>query len=204
MKNNLTAFLDRCWPHLVLLVAILLTTLAITCSADEIQSTAAPKSLPLPAAMLVAKADADIAKVRKSLVDALTKAQADETRKGSLDGALAIKAKIEELSRDLPTKAVATAVEPHSSRDVILYAEDNFGGQGTVVRAFNAVTEVYTIGFPNDGLRSIKVPAGVTVVVYEGNLGGGASQEITHDMPTLQGVAALGMTSFKILHTPTP
>jgi hypothetical protein len=107
-------FLDKFGPHLALLVAILLTTLALTCSADEILGTATPsvnKPLPMPAAILVAKADQEIVKVRTALVESLKKAQADATKKGDLDGALSIKAKIEQVSADLPAKPAPVTIE---------------------------------------------------------------------------------------------
>lgn len=145
------------------------------------------------------KADADIAKVRHTLVVALTAAQDSATRKGNLDQALAIKQEIEKQEKLVPGGvAKELLVEAHSSRDVIFYAQANFQGQATIVRTFGTVTDAYVIGFPNDGLRSIKVPKGITVTVYEGNLGGGAAQEITQDMAELSGVAALGMSSFKL------
>ena len=113
MRSFLASVLDKFGPHLALLVAILLTTLAITCGADEVNATSAPpKTLPMAAAILVAKADQEIVKVRTALVESLKKAQADATKKGDLDGALSIKAKIEEVSKDLPAKAAAPAAPP--------------------------------------------------------------------------------------------
>ena len=111
MRSFIASFLDKFGPHLALLVAILLTTCAL-CAEDVNATAAPPKSLPMPAAILVAKADQEIVKVRKTLVESLTKAQADATKKGDLDGALSIKAKIEQVSADLPAKAVPVIPPP--------------------------------------------------------------------------------------------
>jgi len=43
--------------------------------------------------------------IRKALIAALTKSQAEATKKGDLDGALAVKARIAEIEKDLPAKA---------------------------------------------------------------------------------------------------
>ena len=63
-----------------------------------------PSKLPADAVRLLAKADADIAVIRKALVAALQKSQEAATKKGDLDGALAVKAEIERANGQIPTK----------------------------------------------------------------------------------------------------
>lgn len=105
-KGRFLYFASILWPHFFLICAISLTTLLIMCCGSETsQDVASPKTLPMSAAILVAKAEAEIVKVRTALVESLKKAQADATKKGDLDGALSIKAKIEQVSGDLPAKA---------------------------------------------------------------------------------------------------
>lgn len=50
-------------------------------------------------ALVQQKADAEIIKLRQALIDSLMQSQKDITKKGDLDTALAIKAKIEEVSK---------------------------------------------------------------------------------------------------------
>jgi hypothetical protein len=74
--------------------------------ADE---AAPPSKLPADAAKLITKADADIAAIRHTLVTQLQKSQEAATKKGDLDGALAVKSAIEEMSKLLPVKPKAVA-----------------------------------------------------------------------------------------------
>lgn len=192
--------------HLLGLLVLLMVGLAH--GADTLDTTS-PGSVTIPpnVAMMVQQADADVMKAHATLLLKLRKEQDVATRKGNLELAMWLKARVQFL-QDNPTLGttgmvwdvdVAKAAGEHSSRDVIFYTEPDFKGQATIVRtALNSIMEVGMISFPNDGLRSIKVPDGYAVTVYEADFGGGASQVITHDMPEFTTPAALGMTSFRI------
>jgi hypothetical protein len=62
----------------------------------------------------------------------------------------------------------------------------------------DSILTVASVGFPNDALRSIKVPEGVVVVVFDGDDGGGNATRITSDTPDLTGSSAAGMTSLMV------
>ncbi len=162
--------------------------------------------LPNDVVALLNAYDKDVAKIQNDAAVAtqlrtdklkplLIKAQEAATKKGSLDVALAIKSEVEKLDKGDEKVAKNDA---HSSRDVILYVQPDFKGPGTIVKDLDNVIEVYKIHFPNDGLRSIKVPSGFEVIAYSGDLGGGDAYSITGDMADLTGTTALGMTSFII------
>lgn len=188
MKIPLISLLREFRWHLIAILILL--TVRAQIPAEEVAAI----HIPTAVYALIDQADADVAKVHAALAVKLSKEQAIATKKGDLELAMWLKAKVESLQ----PKQAQEAGE-HSSRDVILYPEPNYKGQGVTVRTFNSVIDAYTVSFPNDGLRSIKVPEGYTVTVYEGNLGAGQAQDLTHDIPELSGVAALGMTSFKIV-----
>lgn len=185
-----------------LLAILILLTIRANVHAEE---QTAP-TLPTSVTMMIQQADADVMKAHATLLLKLRKEQDVATKKGDLELAMWIKERVDYLQKN-PTLGttsmiwdvdVTKAAGEHSTRDVILYSEPNFKGQGVTVKTLGSVVEVYQINFPNDGLRSIKVPEGYVVTVYEGNLGAGASADLTHDMSELTGAPALGMTSFKI------
>lgn len=197
------------------LLSILVLLVACLAHGADTLDTSAPPSVTIPSsvAAMIQQADADVMKAHATLLLKMRKEQDVATRKGNLELAMWLKARTQFL-QDNPTLGttgmvwdvdVAKAAGDHSSRDVIFYAEPDFKGQATVVRAaLNSIMEVNMISFPNDGLRSIKVPAGYAVTVYEADFGGGASQVITHDMPEFTTPAALGMTSFRISKSRDP
>lgn len=92
-----------------LFILMLLLSFLSATSADE---SPPPSKLPADAAKLLTKADADIAVIRKALVAALQKSQEVATKKGDLDGALAVKAEIEKLSGLMPAKPRLPAEPP--------------------------------------------------------------------------------------------
>lgn len=61
--------------------------------------------LPPAAQTMLDKANADMAKVRQGLIRDLSKAQETATKKGDLDGAMAIKAEIEKQSKEVNATA---------------------------------------------------------------------------------------------------
>jgi len=196
----------------------LLISLGVILTLTSIHSLGAAESigaealkLPADAAALmqgyetdVAKLEADCAKSVAAKADALriklTKAQEGATKKGDLDGALAIKAAIEKLSTEDSQKSSPgdKPALPHSSRDVILYAQVGFKGPGTILKQFDVIIDVYKLPFPNDGLRSIKVPAGMEVVTYAGDAGGGAEYVINGDVSDLTSTPAIQTTSLML------
>lgn len=93
-----------------------------------------PSKLPADSAKLLVKADADIMVIRKTLVVALQKSQEIATKKGDLDGALAIKAKVEELTKQIPVPVKAAA-------PVISVQKATWGGEigGPTTRDVTAV-----------------------------------------------------------------
>jgi hypothetical protein len=86
--------------RLILLLALFLISSLL--GADEAPP---PSKLPPDAVKAVAKADADIVAIRRALIVQLQKSQAEATKKGDLDGALAVKGKIEEIGKEVPAKA---------------------------------------------------------------------------------------------------
>lgn len=81
---------------------LLLCLITLPLLADE---SPPPSKLPADAAKLIAKADADIVAIRKTLAAALQKSQEAATKKGDLDGALAVKGKIAEITGQIPAAA---------------------------------------------------------------------------------------------------
>jgi hypothetical protein len=92
--------------RLILLLCLLLISPLL--GADEAPP---PVKLPPDAVKALAKADADIVAIRRALIVQLQKSQEAATKKGDLDGALAVKGKIEEIGKDLPGKAAPAPVE---------------------------------------------------------------------------------------------
>lgn len=156
----------------------------------------------------ITRAAAEVVAERRKLVQTLGKFQKDETKKGNTSEALAIKQTIDALTAQLEESSAASIAgvkaspvkpaEPHSSKDVILYPLPDFKGGPVIVRQFGNIINVSTLGFPSDGLRSIKVPLGVTVTVFEHEDGGGDSLELTYDLASLMGTKALKTTSLMI------
>ncbi len=132
----------------------------------------------------------------------LQKAQDVATRKGDLDTALAIKAEIGKLGKGngvdpIDNDALANKAQG-PSKDVTFYVQTGFNGPGTIVKQFETILDVSNVGFPNDALRSIKVPVGYEVIVYQNEKGGGLMTTITKDTADLTNTQATGMSSFLI------
>jgi hypothetical protein len=135
-----------------------------------------------------------------ALIPKLTKAQDTATKAGKLEVSLAIKAKIDEYRKQVDE---ITALRPapkvvSTSKDVVLYAQPDFKGPGTIVKQFDTIIDAYKISFPNDGLRSVRLPAGYVLVTYADNLGAGTECTIATESADLTGTQALGMTSFMV------
>lgn len=188
MKNPIFSLLREFRWHL-LAILILLTVRA--------QVPAEEGAIHIPTAVyaLIDQADADVAKVHAALAVKLKKEQDMATKKGDLELAMWLKNKIEALGGSASTGE-------HSTRDVVFYTAPNYKGQSAVIRMpMDKVININLANFPDDSLRSIKVPAGVSVTAYADMDGKGQSTEITQDIPEIHDLPALGMTSFKITKT---
>jgi len=175
--------------NLILTFLVLLITGPAFCEDTE------KTKLPDDAASALADFDKAVAAKTKELRAKLEKAQEAATKKGNLDGALAVKAAIEKLPKDSDAPAPKSK---STSKVVTLYTLPDFKGQSVTIKDYNVVMDAHAIGFPNDALRSIKLPAGCTLVVYQNEAAGGASLEVTEESSDLTGTTAVGMTSFMI------
>lgn len=160
-----------------------------------------PKPLPADAQAAIDAFDKAVAREQAALVTKLQKAQEAATKKGDLDAALAIKARIEALPKtEQPVVSFGseTQATPSISRSVVLCSLPDFKGKTVIVKDYETIINVQKVGFPNDGLRSIRLPTGWTVTVFEHENGGGNSYTIGSETADLNGTPAVGMTSFMI------
>lgn len=110
----------------------LMMVLVLSCFCGLISAA----DLPPAAQTMLDKANADMAKVRQGLIRDLSKAQETATKKGDLDGALAIKAEIEKQSKEV--NATADLLAP-ANPIVGKWSRNNkvweFKADGTVVES---------------------------------------------------------------------
>lgn len=183
-------------------LALLLLSLTLF-AADEVLT---PDALKLIAKAtddvteIEAKALASKASVLDALIPKLVKAQEAATKGGKLEASLAIKAKVDDYKKQL---ADIMALRPapkkvSTSKVVTLYGLPDFKGPSVTIKQFDTVIDVQTAGFPNDALRSLRLPAGYTFVVYASEKAGGESYEIDEESADLSGTPATGMSSFMI------
>lgn len=138
---------------------------------------------------------ADLGKLNSDLLFKLRPLQGTLERSGDANGAAAVQAKINELEAEMRALAEARAAaekEPVTppltgTFTVIVYAEENFKGDSVRLRVPFEISgpqdrEKHDIA--NDGISSIKVPEGVEVILYDGELAG-RSINVTEDMPFL-------------------
>ncbi len=166
--------------------------------------------LPPEAQKLVAAFDADATKLRADaeaavekkaalLANQLQLVQEKLTKKGDLDGAMAVKAKIAGLSKgEVEKPALPTHDDTVGGKYVVLYNEVNYGGTSIKVQIPCSPSNVVALGFPNDALRSIQVPQGVTVHLYENENGGGVEWAVKESVADLTGSPRVGTTSISI------
>ncbi len=187
----------------ICLFALALLTTPFTCAAES--------KLPADAAKLVEVFDTDAAKIRADaekavdkraaeLTAKLQKAQDAAMKRGDLDGANAIKAAIEKAGGKEPLAEAkstnkAPAHDDTGGRYVVLYNEVDYGGTKVKVPVPTDISQVTTLGFPNDALRSIQVPVGVVVKLYDSDMGGGAETTITESTSDLTPITHAGTTS---------
>lgn len=102
-----------------------------------------------------AKADAEIGKIRQGLIVTLTKAQAAVTKKGDLDGANAVKGKIDALEKLMPDLLTETKiqVDPSKFKSYGVKAWDNLPVEAKLI----ATTEAgpYTL---EEGEEAVIIP----------------------------------------------
>ncbi len=139
--------------------------------------------------------------MRKALIATLTKAQDKVLKSGNLDAANAIKAKVAEIEKltgpgDLLATTPAAPEAAHTSKVVMLYPLPDFKGTPVIVKTTNVITDFTAVGFPNDALRSIKVPAGMTVILFESENGSGRSTTLSEDTAQVGNVGGSGASSF--------
>lgn len=165
-----------------------------------------PVLLPADVQAVLTDYDAKIAKAKADVVVKLQKAQEAATKKGNLDLAMTLKAKVAEFSgTEEPTKPKAK--QPATYRDetggkyVVLYNETDYGGLKVKVPVPTDTTEVTALNFPNDALRSIQIPAGVTVRLYDGDMGGGSETDLTESTADLTPLTHIGTTSLSAKKT---
>ena len=144
--------------------------------------------------------DKDKAKLTDNVVKALEKELDATTKKGDLTGALAIKAKIDELNPGLVFVESKPKAKVSTSKRAELFALVDFKGPSYVVTEFDTVLDAWRVGFPNDALRSIKLPTGYTLTVYASEMAGGQSYVVTSESSDLTDTLAysLGMSSFMV------
>ncbi len=188
---------------------IALLLILVTSAALGAAETA--KELPADAAKAVSRYEADVLKLKATLVLALEKTQDAATKKGDLDAALAIKAKIASLGdggsaadvlaevKDNPVgkRPVGAFKDETDRKFVVIYSEPNFKGTKVKIHIPTATTEVYKINFPNDSLHSIQVPKGAIVHAYTADFGGGTDFVIKETLTEVSG-EAIGMTSITV------
>jgi len=184
---------------------LILTFLVLLITGPAFCEDAEKTKLPDDAVSALADFDKAVAAKTKELRAKLEKAQEAATKKGNLDGALAVKAAIEKLP---PVVKVAAVMKPDplsTSKRVILYALADFKGPSYTVAAseIDVVLDAYRVGFPNDALRSLRLPTGYTLTVYAAEQAGGASHVITSESADLTGTPAftIGMSSFMVSKT---
>ncbi len=146
------------------------------------------------------EADTKILKVKQALVKDLTKLQETYTKKGNLDAANGIKDVMDKLNEDIAKQALSDEKgKPRvsTSKFVTLYPLPDFKGSPAVIKDMGNIIDWNKIPFPNDGLRSVRVPVGYVLVVFPNELGGGTPVEITEDTASISG-SALGMSSILV------
>lgn len=190
---------------------LLLSLLLLTAWAGE----AEPVKLPADVQTVIDKAtaaettaqneaDAKILKVRQTLIKDLTKLQETYTKKGNLDAANGIKSIMNKLNEEVTKQMLddeKNRPRVSTSKFVTLYPLPDFKGSPAIIKDVGNIIDWNRIPFPNDGLRSARVPVGYTLTVFPNELGGGASVDITEDTANITGVA-MGMSSIIVKVSP--
>lgn len=138
---------------------------------------------------------AGLGKLNSDLLFKLRPLQGALERSGDAKGAAAIQAKIDELEAEVRALAEAKAAAEEEadtaprtgSFSVIVYTEENFKGDSIRLRVpfeISGPQDREEHDIVNDSISSIKVPEGVEVILYDGELAG-RSVRATEDMASL-------------------
>lgn len=168
----------------------ILFSLTLTAFADEL-----PPAAQKVVNEYVKQRAAGLGKLNSDLLFKLRPLQGTLERSGDANGAAAVQAKINEIEAEMRVLAEAkaaaekeTVTAPRTGTfTVIVYAEENFKGDSVRLRVPFEISgpqdrEKYDI--VNDSVSSIKVPEGVEVTLYDGELAG-RSMKVTEDMASL-------------------
>ena len=171
------------------LLAVLFS-LAVTAFAEEL-----PPAAQKAVNDYVKQRAAGLGKINSDLLFKLRPLQGTLERSGDAKGAAAVQAKIEELEAEMRALAEAKATaekEPVTPQrtgtfTVIVYTEENFKGDSVRLRVpfeISGPQDREEHDIVNDSISSIKVPEGVEVILYDGELAG-RSVKATEDMASL-------------------
>lgn len=168
----------------------ILFSLTLTAFADEL-----PPAAQKVVNEYVKQRAAGLGKLNSDLLFKLRPLQGTLERSGDANGAAAVQAKINEIEAEMRVLAEAkaaaekeTVTAPRTGTfTVIVYTEENFKGDSVRLRVPFEISgpqdrEKYDI--VNDSVSSIKVPEGVEVTLYDGELAG-RSMKVTEDMASL-------------------
>jgi hypothetical protein len=136
------------FPMRVLILALF--TLCLGLAAEE------PAKLPAEAQAAIDKAESDIAKVRQTLIATLTKCRTNAMHKDDLAGALAIKAKVDEVTALLP-KLLTVDPPPAAAEPPSLV------GTWNVIKTDG--TKKCMLEIAKNGINATEIPSGVTGVI---------------------------------------
>jgi hypothetical protein len=108
------------------------------------------------------------------------------TRAGKLEAAVAVDGEIRKVTEQLKTaQAIASGAKRGPKGYVQFFTEQNFKGKSLRLEAPGEYPELMNVGIPNDSIRSMKIPPGFTVTVFDSNLMKGTGQPFTGDVGTL-------------------
>jgi hypothetical protein len=85
-----------------------------------------------------------------------------------------------------------------TAKNVVLYTQPSFKGQGKIIKPCDVIIKLSQIMFPNDALRSIKVPNGYAVHIFQDFAGSGGESTIETDSNDLTGSPGAGMSSIML------
>jgi hypothetical protein len=121
--------------------------------------------------------------------------------------ALTIPAFAEDAAKGATPKPLGESEVKRSGKFYVqVFTEENFKGHTfriPVPAELINDTELKKLGIPNDSIQSMKIPAGVTVTLYDGAGFGGKNQTYTGNVPALGDMRSL-TSSLKATLPPKP